>query len=83
MNKIKIIEDLGMIFLRETSNQKRHALILECPLCEKHFRAGQYDYNTGKITKCREIVVKSQNIVEQANSNPNNTSLPLSCGHII
>ncbi|SVC19928.1 uncharacterized protein METZ01_LOCUS272782 [marine metagenome] len=36
-----------------------------------------------QIQNCTENVDKSQNIVEQANSNPNNTSLTMSRRHII
>ena len=35
------------------------------------------------IKKYTEIIVKSQNIVEQANSNPNNISPTMSRRHII
>ena len=51
------------------------------PMLYRHTIVQSIIYHVKK--NCIEIVVKSQNIVEQANSHPNNTSLTLSRGHII
>ena len=52
------------------------------PMLYRHTISKSIIYHV-KTKNCIEIVVKSQNIVEQANSHPNNTSLTLSRGHII
>ena len=43
----------------------------------------EYEIVTFSVQNYKESTDKSQNIVEQANSNPNNTSLTMSRRHII
>ena len=54
------------------------ALRCRCVVC-----AVKYETVTFSVQNYTESTDKSQNIVEQANSNPNNTSLTMSRQHII
>ena len=51
---MRLIEDLGVIFLTETHKQKHRCGLYECPLCEKHFRADTYSVKSGRSTKCKD-----------------------------
>ena len=49
---MKMIEDLGMIYPTETSKEKKHYAIYECPFCGKHKRARIMYVNSGRIKSC-------------------------------
>jgi len=51
--KPEIIEDLGFIFPNEKSKQRRSLLKVKCPICDNVFRVSKYDYNKGRVTKCK------------------------------
>lgn len=49
---MKMIEDLGMMFSRPSSKQKKHFAIYECPYCGKSFRAVIADMRRGDYKSC-------------------------------
>jgi len=52
--EIKLIEDLGRIKPKSSSNYKTRVGIYECPYCKKHFRANINNVKKGNTTKCRK-----------------------------
>jgi hypothetical protein len=49
---MKMIEDLRCIYPTETSRQKAHYAIYECPYCGKHFKAQTRSVKDGKTKSC-------------------------------
>jgi len=50
---MKLVEDLGMLYPRDTSKSKKRYGLYECPLCMKHFKTMSSDVKSGQSTKCR------------------------------
>ena len=66
---MKLIEDLGRIYLTEKSTTKSHYGIFECPICKKHIKTRVSDVNNGSTTKCRSCANKNNNVKHsEANS---------------
>ena len=49
---MKIIKDLGMIFINENSKKKKHYVICECPFCQKEFKARTDCIKNGNTKSC-------------------------------
>jgi hypothetical protein len=49
---MKMIQDLGRIYPKTTSKQKRHYAIFECPLCGNYFKTQIPRITTGETTSC-------------------------------
>jgi hypothetical protein len=52
MEKPKMIKDLGYIYPKEISKQKRHYAIYECPVCGKEFKTSVGHVNNGHTKSC-------------------------------
>lgn len=48
----KLILDLGLIYPKETSKEKRRYGIFECMFCGKHFKAQVSDVKSGNVSSC-------------------------------
>lgn len=49
---MKLISELGMIYPRETSKQKKRFGIYECQICKNHFKINTHSVKNRKSTKC-------------------------------
>ena len=50
---MKLIENLGMIYLKESSKQKTSMAIYECPICHKPTRARPHDVKKKIVKNCK------------------------------
>lgn len=49
---LKLIEDLGMIYVNENSKMKKHYAIYECPFCKTQFRCYVYNATENGTQSC-------------------------------
>ena len=59
---MKLLKDLGVIYLKSTSKTKRRCGIYECPDCKKAFTVQTGNVKSGKSTKCRSCSAKKCNV---------------------
>ena len=50
---MKLIEDLGMVYMKDTSKHKRRVGIYECPICKNNSRFMTHNVTRGRTTSCR------------------------------
>lgn len=51
-NKMEMIQDLGMVYIKSDSNNKSHLAIYKCPFCKKHFKAIVRNVKTLNTQSC-------------------------------
>ena len=67
---MKLLKDLGVIYLKETSKTKRRCGIYECPDCGIAFTVQTSNVKAGKSTKCRTCSAKKCNITHGLKNHP-------------
>lgn len=58
---MKLIEDLGTLYAKETSKRKERFGIYECPICFEPFKTRTATVNNGTSTKCRSCATSLKN----------------------
>jgi hypothetical protein len=51
---LRLVEDLGMVFINETSTRKTRMCKVECPVCSEPYIASANDVKAGKSTMCKK-----------------------------
>ncbi len=67
MKSLKILEDLGRVYLTKNSKHKTHYIVYECPGCKQPWRLDKRVVTAGKFNVCKSCNNKSR--AAQANKN--------------
>ena len=51
---LRLIEDLGMVYINEDSKRKTRMCVVECPICNEEYTTSAYDVKSGKSSMCRK-----------------------------
>lgn len=51
---LRLIEDLGMVYINEDSKRKTRMCVVECPVCQEEYTTSANDVKSGKSSMCRK-----------------------------
>ena len=51
---LRLIEDLGMVYINEDSKRKTRMCIVECPICQEAYTTSANDVKSGKSSMCKK-----------------------------
>lgn len=51
---LRLIEDLGMVYINEDSKRKTRMCVVECPICSEEYTTSANDVKSGKSSMCRK-----------------------------